>query len=80
MNNIKIPEDDLMDVIEMTQKLEKAMNDILDDNQRTLAMSALMSATINRIISECDTIQQVFFYRNLYFNIFDASINTIDLK
>jgi hypothetical protein len=42
-----IPQDDIMDVMEMTYKLEKYMTKVLKEVDPNLAMSALISASIN---------------------------------
>jgi hypothetical protein len=78
MKKPSIPRDDLLDVIEMTQKMEYAISNILKDNELSLSMSALYSATINCIIAQCQTMEEVIFYRNLFMEIFDSSIRTIE--
>lgn len=45
-----VPHDDLLDVMEMTQKIESQIGYILKDVETSLAMSALMSATINCLL------------------------------
>lgn len=80
MEKPPIPQDDLLDVAEMTQKLESYISNVLKDNEITLSMSALMSATINCILGQCETLEQVVFYRNIFMQIFDSSIKTIKIK
>lgn len=80
MDNPAVPQDDLLDVMEMTQKLESYMTHILKENEMTLSMSALMSATINCMLGQCKTIDEVVFYRNIFMQIFDSSIRTIKIK
>ena len=75
-----IPQDDLMDVMEMTNKMEGYITHVLKDNERNLAMSALMSATINCMLGQCSTLDEVVFYRNLFMQILDSSIRTIQIK
>ena len=75
-----IPQDDLMDVMEMTQKMETYISNVLKDNEVTLAMSALMSASINCMLSQCRSLDEVMFYRGVFMQIFDSSIKNIKLK
>lgn len=75
-----IPRDDLMDVMEMTNKIESYISGVLKDNDRNLAMSALMSASINSMLSQCKTLNEVMFYRNLFMQILDSSIRSIQIK
>lgn len=75
-----VPQDDLLDVMEMTQKLEAYISQILKENDLTLAMSALMSASINCTLAQCRTLDEVMFYRNIFMQIFDSSIRQIKLK
>lgn len=80
MDQLPIPQDDLLDVMEMTSKLENQISRILGENELTLSMSALMSATINCIIAQCKTLDEVAFYRNIFMQIFDSSIRNINIK
>jgi hypothetical protein len=75
-----IPLDDLQDVMEMTQKIETQISLILAENDLTLSMSALMSATINCMLAQCKSIEQVIFYRNIFMQILDASIKNIKIE
>jgi hypothetical protein len=75
-----VPPDDLLDVLEMTKRLELHMGTVLNENDLTLAMSALMSATINCVISQCKTLEEVMIYRQLFFQFFDASIRSIKIQ
>jgi len=80
VENPEVPNDDLLDVMEMTQKLESYICDVLQENEMTLCMSALMSATINCILAQCQTLDEVVFYRNIFMDIFDSSIRTIKIR
>lgn len=80
MTQPAIPQDDLIDVMEMTQKLESHISHILKENDITLAMSALMSASINCMLGQCKTLDEVVFYRNIFMQIFDSSIRNIKIK
>jgi hypothetical protein len=75
-----ISRDDLLDVLEMTQKLEAFIQRTLSDHQMSLAMSALMSSTINFIIAQCDTLEEVIIQRNVFIQIFDMSIKSIEIR
>jgi hypothetical protein len=75
-----VPQDDLLDVTEMTQNLEASISQILRENELSLAMSALMSAFINVMIAQCDTFDEVVFYRDIFMQILDNSIRSIKLK
>lgn len=79
MDQPLIPQDDLLDVMEMTSKLENQISRILGENELALSMSALMSATINCIIAQCKTLDEVVFYRNIFMEIFDSSIRNINI-
>ena len=80
MEKPAIPQDDLLDVMEMAQKLESHISHILKENDLTLSMSALMSATINCMLGQCKTLDEVVFYRNIFMQIFDSSIRNIKIK
>jgi hypothetical protein len=76
----QIPQDDLMDVMEMTQKIEKYIMRVLRDQDPQLAFSALISATINCLFAQCKTFEEVVFYRSLFMEILDRSIRQIKIK
>jgi hypothetical protein len=80
MDQSDIPHDDLLDVQEMAQELESYISKMLHDSDKTLAMSALMSATINCMLAQCKTLDEVVFYRNVFIQIFDVSIRNIKIK
>lgn len=75
-----IPHDDLLDVMEMTHKIEECMQDTVEGHNRNLAISAICSASINAILSQCNTFEEVLFYRNLFVKILDSSIRSIQIK
>ena len=75
-----ISADDLMDVIEMTDTLEKHIGETLKDNQGSLALSALMNATINSMMSQCKTLDEVVLYRNVFVHALDTAIKGIQIK
>lgn len=71
-----VSHDDITDVMEMTQKLENYINVVLKENEMALAMSALISASINSILAHCTTLDEIVNYRNIFIQIFDESIRT----
>jgi hypothetical protein len=75
-----IPQDDLMDVMEMTQKIENYICKTLKGNEHKLAMSALMSSSVNCMLGQCKNLDEVIFYRNLFMQILDTSIRCIQVK
>jgi len=80
MDYSNVPQDDLLDVLEMTRKIEIFMAKTLDQVDATLAMSAVMNATINCILSQCTTMDEVLFYRRILSEFFDTSIRTIRIQ
>ena len=80
MEEPQIPQDDLMDVLEMTRDIEVHIARVLSENELNLALSALMSATINSILSQCTTLDEVVYYRNLFMLSFDRSIKSITIQ
>lgn len=74
----EIPNDDLIDVMEITNKLETSICDILEDNDKALAMSALMSASVNIMLRQCKSLGDVIVYRNIFIHILDSTIEAIE--
>jgi len=80
MGSFSVPHDDLLDVMEMTQKIEASILNTIKGQDRNLGMSALMSACINATLIQCLTMDEVLFYRNLFVTILDGSIRSIEIK
>ena len=64
----------------MTDKLETFISDTLKGNQCSLALSALMSASINSMLAQCKTLDEVVLYRNIFIQMLDAAIKGIKIK
>lgn len=76
----QIPEDNIMDVLEMTYKLQTYMSHVLRDNQLDLALSSLMNASINTMILRCSSLDELVSYRNLFVQMLDDSIRSIQTE
>jgi hypothetical protein len=76
----QIPQDDLMDVMEMTQKLERYILRALKDQDPMLAMSALISASVNCLWAQCNNFDEVVFFRNMLMEVLDRSIHHMKIK
>lgn len=75
-----VSRDDLLDVMEMTKKIESSIERTVKGNDKNLAISAIMSATINSVLSQCSTVQEIQMFRNVFMQIFDASILNVKIK
>lgn len=80
MDYSKVPNDDLLDVIEMTKKIDKFLCELFHEAESSLAMSALMNSSINCIIHQCKSFEDVLFYRSMLMHFFDSSIKNIKIK
>lgn len=76
----QIPMDDIMDVHELSQKLELGIKEAFVDVERELALSALMSAFINSILDQCKTMEDALFYRSLFIRALDNTIASIQVE
>jgi hypothetical protein len=75
-----IPYDDIVDVIEMTDKIKSRVLDIFEETDPHLAVSALIGASTQCMLLQCTTLDEVKFYRNLFMQILDDSIKTIRIQ
>jgi hypothetical protein len=71
------PPDDLLDVIEMTTKIETYIANVLDDHESNIALSVLIGVFTNCMIAECETLDEFIFSRNLFMEVLDNSIRAI---
>jgi hypothetical protein len=74
MQRNQISNDDLQDVSEMSDKMEAYFNTIMKDNQLDLAMGALMSTTINCMVEQSRSLQELIFYGETLLDAFDKTI------
>lgn len=79
MDTPYIPEDDFIDVMELTDKIQDAVCDILQDTDQNVAISALMSASANCIIAQCTTVQDAIIFKKIFISILDNSIKTLKI-
>ena len=75
----QIPQDDLMDVKEMSDRIENYIGKVLDGVQENLAFSALTSATINCLIHNSKSMGDIMFHRNLFVQLLDSVIEDIEV-
>lgn len=80
MESPHISQDDIMDVLEMTTKIEKYVNSILNENDKNISMSALISATVNCTLSQCRSLDEIMFYKVFFMELFDDTIRRVKLK
>lgn len=64
-NEPQLPQDDLLDVIEMVDKIENFVDTVLQGNDKNLAVSAIISAAINLLIKCSSSITEVKYLRSL---------------
>lgn len=80
---VEIPKgskDDLLDVMELTSKLQHQIANVLNDNLMYLSMPALIASTINCMISQCESVDQAKSYRDLFINLFEEALKDSPLK
>lgn len=72
--------DDIEDVRQMSRKLEEAIRRTLNGNELSLAISALLSATVNSIIDQCETLEQVEHYHSVFIKVFEVGMEQFKSK
>lgn len=80
MSEFSISPDDLEDLKELVSDLQDMMGSILEDQEFNIAFSALMSATLNCTLGQCETIDEVMMYRNIFINGMNSFIRSIKLQ
>ncbi len=80
MDDRQISQDDIQDVVEMTYNLERTICEVVRGNDKYLAISALINATINIMLANCNTYEQILNTRDLFINIFDRTIKDFKIK
>jgi hypothetical protein len=80
MNEFSISPDDLEDLRELVFDLQDAIGPILYDHDFNIAFSALMSACINCTLGQCETVEEVIMYRNIFIHGMNSFIKEIKLQ
>lgn len=70
----ELSKDDLYDVVELTEKIEESLNLILQDQDLSIGMSALLTGFCRGIFNQCSSLEQVMFYRSLLNRYLDSCI------
>jgi len=68
------PQDDLEDVVQLTGRLTRQINKILDGNDNDIAISAAISANFNFIFQNCDNVKELIFYKEVIDQMFMMAI------
>ncbi len=79
MDWLQIPQDDVIDVMEMTDRMERYIRRVLRDQPTPLAMSALISASVNCLWAHCNSMDEVILYRNMLMSVLDRSIRHMQI-
>jgi hypothetical protein len=80
MRQIPFSQDDLLDVMEMTDKIEASIAEICEGNENALSLSALISAHVNIMLFICNTLDEVVHYRNTFMQVLDDAILDLQAK
>jgi hypothetical protein len=80
MDDSPISQDDIIDVVEMTQKLEDYFERLFYDNEQNLAMSAVMNACASTIFNQSKTLKEVLFYIDIFMQILDDGIHSAHIR
>lgn len=76
----QVSQDDILDVEQMTRNIEISIGRILSDNDMDLAFSALVSGTINSISSQCQSMEEYIYYRDVFIKILQSTPHTLTEK
>lgn len=77
MDKVQFSQDDVFDVVELVDKIEASIDEIIKDQPKFIAMSAVISASINSIIKNCSSIPEIVKYYEIFKELMDASISNI---
>lgn len=75
-----VSQDDLLDVMELTNKLQDNIYAVLEDTVLYLSMPALIAATIKCMLHQCESVDQAKFYRDLFVTLFEEAFKDKRLK
>ncbi len=70
-------QDDLIDITEMTDKIQSYTHNIVKDNDQHIVMSALMSASISSFMNHCETLEEVAHFGAIFVSLLDDAIRNV---
>jgi hypothetical protein len=80
MEKPQIPMDDIDDIKELSENIENDIYKNLEGYDMNIAMSALISASINAITSQCETLDEIEFFKNIFIQTVDITFRDAQLK
>lgn len=80
MQNRSISNDDVLDVVEMTNVLKSHINSVLQDNEMPIAMSALINATVHVMLDQSENSEELEHYSDCLRKILDDAIHFYNTK
>lgn len=80
MKGAPISQDDILDVMQLTETITEYICDLLQDTEKNIAVSALMSACANYILGQCKTLNEATYRRNIFVEFLDDSIRDMGIK
>lgn len=77
MDNPQICEDDLLDVVDIADKMYDAINEMLQDFEKNLAISAMTNVAIDIILDQSETIEDVFIFKKVLVDMFEMKVKDL---
>ncbi len=80
MNPNEVCMDDIQDVAQMSAKIEFLIGETLKEQDIDIAISSLMSAFINILLSQSHTLEEFLYFREVFNILCDSSIDSNNNK
>jgi hypothetical protein len=80
LKDIEVPNDDLLDIADTTEKIVNCINEIYSQNETHIAASAFFSAISKILVCKCRNIPELLLYRFLIMVSIEEAKGDIKLK
>jgi hypothetical protein len=77
MEKRQVSQDDIQDVIEMSNKIIDHIEEITQDVETDIAISCIMTTTANFIFQKSNSISQGLFYKRVFSAIMDQMADSL---
>lgn len=80
MEKPNISQDDLTDIVELSNKIEDFIDQLMEDNDQNVGMSALFSAFFNCSFRNCSNLMEMMVLRSIIIQTIDSMIKNVKVK
>ena len=80
MKEVSISQDDIEDILELSEKIGSHISKLLDGHDKKIAFSSMTNAYVEILANQCDTLDEIIVYRHFFVDVIDNAIRSIFIE